>query len=150
MRDLDTIHLAIKAAETGHLVLGTLHTTSAAKTVDRIIDVFPADRQSQIRTMLSESLRAVVSQQLVRRADGNGRIAAFEILIATGAVRSLIREAKTFMISSAIGTSRKGGMQTLDQALRALVQRNVVTAAEAGKFADTANALENLPAAANA
>src|ERR1051325_5268912 len=150
MRDLDTIHLAIKAAETGHLVLGTLHTTSAAKTVDRIIDVFPADRQSQIRTMLSESLRAVVSQQLVRRADGNGRIAAFEVLVATGAVRSLIREQKTFMISSAIGTSRKGGMQTLDQALRALVQRNVVTAAEAGKFADTASALENLPAAANA
>jgi twitching motility protein PilT len=136
MRDLETIQLAISAAETGHLVLGSLHTTSAAKTVDRIIDVFPPDRQPHVRTMLSESLRAVVSQQLVLRADGNGRVAAFEVMLVNSAIRTLIREQKTFQISSVISTSRKEGMQTLDQALRELVQKSVITADEAARFAD--------------
>jgi twitching motility protein PilT len=136
MRDLETIQLAITAAETGHLVFGTLHTRSAAKTVDRIIDVFPTDRQAQVRTMLSESLRGVISQQLLRRADGNGRVAAYEVLIATGAVRSLIREQKTFHLHSAMATGRKEGMQTLDQSLQDLVQQKLVTPLEAMKYAD--------------
>lgn len=136
MRDLDTIQLAISAAETGHLVFATLHTASAPKTVDRIIDVFPTDRQSQVRTMLSESLRAVISQQLLPRVDGKSRVAAYEILIANPAIRSLIREQKTFQISSMISTGRKEGMQTMDQALRELVQNGQITSATANRFAD--------------
>jgi twitching motility protein PilT len=137
MRDLETIQLAISAAETGHLVFGTLHTNSAPKTVDRIIDVFPADRQAQVRTMLAESLRGVISQQLLRRADGKGRVAAYEILIATGAVRSLIREQKTFQIASTMSTGRKEGMQTMDQHLIELVHKGTVKASEALKFSET-------------
>lgn len=136
MRDLETIHLAIRAAETGHLVFATLHTNNAAKTVDRIIDVFPPDRQPQIRTMLAESLRGVVAQQLLRRADGQGRVAAFEVLVATPAARALIREQKTFQIPSLIATGRKEGMQTIDQALLELVQKGVVAAEEALNYAD--------------
>ncbi|NQU10510.1 type IV pilus twitching motility protein PilT, partial [bacterium] len=135
MRDLETIQLAITAAETGHLVFGTLHTNSAPKTVDRIIDVFPADRQAQVRMMLAESLRGVISQQLLKRKDGKGRIAAYEVLVATPAVRSLIREQKTFQIASAIGTGRREGMQTMDQHLLELAQKGIVTASEAVKYA---------------
>lgn len=134
MRDLETIQLAITAAETGHLVFGTLHTNSACKTVDRVIDVFPADRQAQVRTMLAESLRGVIAQQLLLRADGKGRVAAYEVLVATQAVRSLIREEKTYQINSVLGTSRKEGMQTLDQALCELVQKGTVSLDEAVKY----------------
>ena len=141
MRDLETIQLAITAAETGHLVFATLHTASAAKTVDRIIDVFPPDQQAQVRTMLSDSLRAVISQQLLLRADGHGRIAAFEVLVATQAVRSLIREQKTYQISSVIGTGRKDGMQTLDQHLLDLVNQRLVDPVEAAKRAEHPEAL---------
>jgi len=146
MRDLETIQLAITAAETGHLVFGTLHTNNASKTVDRIIDVFPADHQAQVRTMLSESLRGVISQQLLRRADNSGRVAAFEVLVATPAVRALIREQKTFQIPSIIATSRKEGMQTLDQALLNLALNKVITPEEALRFADApATLLGKLP-----
>ncbi len=141
MRDLETIQLAITAAETGHLVFGTLHTNNASKTVDRIIDVFPSDRQSQVRTMLAESLRGAISQQLLRRADGKGRVAAYEVLVATPALRSLIREQKTFQIPSVIATSRKEGMQTLDQALLELAQNKIITSEEAMLFADQPMAL---------
>jgi twitching motility protein PilT len=141
MRDLETIQLAITAAETGHLVFGTLHTNSAPKTVDRIIDVFPADRQSQVRMMLAESLRGVISQQLLKRKDGKGRVAAYEVLVATSGVRSLIREQKTFQIASAIGTGRREGMQTMDQCVLDLAQRGIVTATEAVKFAESPAAL---------
>lgn len=137
MRDLETIQLAITAAETGHLVFGTLHTNNASKTVDRIIDVFPADRQSQIRTMLAESLRGAISQQLLRRADDKGRVAAYEVLVATPALRALIREQKTFQIPSVIATSRKDGMQTLDQALLELALNKIVTPEEAMRFAES-------------
>jgi twitching motility protein PilT len=136
MRDLETIQLAISAAETGHLVFGTLHTNNAPKTVDRIIDVFPSDRQAQIRTMLAESLRGIVAQQLLRRADGKGCIAAYEVLVANQAVRSLVREQKTFQLTSTIGCSRKEGMQTLDQHLLELVQAGLVTLEEAIKFSE--------------
>ena len=136
MRDLETIQLAITAAETGHLVFGTLHTNNACKTVDRIIDVFPSSQQAQIRTMLAESLRGVFSQQLMKRADDNGRVAVYEVLIATQAVRSLIREGKTFQLASVLGTSRKDGMQTFDQALLELIGKGAVTLAEALKIAD--------------
>jgi twitching motility protein PilT len=141
MRDLETIQLAISAAETGHLVFGTLHTNNAGKTVDRVIDVFPPSQQAQVRTMLAESLRGVISQQLLRRADGSGRVAVYEVLIATQAVRSLIREAKTFQIPSIIGTSRKEGMQTFDQALLELIQKGTVKLEEAVKVSDNPAAL---------
>ena len=141
MRDLETIQLAISAAETGHLVFGTLHTNNAVKTVDRIIDVFPADRQTQVRTMLAESLRGVICQQLLKRADGNGRIAAFEVLLATQAVRSLIREQKTFQIGSIISTGRKDNMQAMEQHLLELVQKRLVTLDEAIKHSETPAAL---------
>ena len=136
MRDLETIQLAITAAETGHLVFGTLHTNNACKTVDRIIDVFPSTQQAQIRVMLSESLRGVFSQQLLKRADGKGRVAVYEVLVATQAVRSLIREGKTFQLPSVLGTSRKDGMQTFDQALVELVGKGTITLEEAVKIAD--------------
>jgi len=141
MRDLETIQLAITAAETGHLVFGTLHTNNACKTVDRIIDVFPPSQQAQIRTMLAESLRGVISQQLIKRSDGKGRVAVYEVLVATQAVRSLIREGKTFQLPSVLGTSRKDGMQTFDQALVELVGRGVITLADAVKIADQPTAV---------
>ena len=131
MRDLETIRLAMSAAETGHLVFGTLHTSSAAKTIDRIIDVFPADEKEMVRAMLSESLRAVISQTLLKTKDGAGRAAAHEIMLCTPAIRNLIREAKVPQMYSAIQTGGNIGMQTLDQCLTDLVKRGVVSSAEA-------------------
>lgn len=131
MRDLETIRLALTAAETGHLVFGTLHTSSAAKTVDRIIDVFPAAEKEMVRAMLSESLQAVISQTLLKTKDGNGRVAAHEIMIGTPAIRNLIREAKIAQMYSSIQTGQALGMQTLDQCLQDLVKRNVISSAEA-------------------
>lgn len=121
MRDLETISLAIEAASTGHLVFGTLHTTSAAKTVDRVIEVFPANQQAQIRSTLADGIRAVICQTLFKRVDKKGRCAALEILIATSAVRNLIRESKTFQIPSMIQTGKKYGMQLLDDAIFDLI-----------------------------
>ncbi|MBE0469662.1 MAG: type IV pilus twitching motility protein PilT [Methyloprofundus sp.] len=126
MRDLETIRLALTAAETGHLVFGTLHTTSAAKTIDRIIDVFPAAEKDMIRSMLSESLQAVISQTLLKKV-GGGRIAAHEIMVGTPAIRNLIREAKVAQMYSAIQTGRRDGMQTLDQNLKELVDAGKIT-----------------------
>ena len=131
MRDLETIRLAMTAAETGHLVFGTLHTSSAAKTIDRIIDVFPADEKEMVRAMLSESLRAVISQTLLKTKDGAGRVAAHEIMICTPAIRNLIREAKVPQMYSAIQTGGNIGMQTLDQNLSEMVKRNIIASAEA-------------------
>ena len=131
LRDLETIRLALTAAETGHLVFGTLHTSSAAKTVDRIIDVFPAAEKEMVRSMLSESLRAVISQTLLKTKDGSGRIAAHEIMIGTPAIRNLIRENKIAQMYSSIQTGQNVGMQTLDQNLMELVRRNVVAVGEA-------------------
>ncbi len=134
MRDLETIQLAITAAETGHLVFGTLHTSSAAKTVDRIINVFPTNQQEQIRTMLAESIVGVIAQQLLKTTDGK-RCAALEILLVNSAVSNLIREGKTFQIPSVIQTGKSKGMQLLDQALKALVESKTVSVGEAHKFA---------------
>jgi len=131
MRDLETIRLAMTAAETGHLVFGTLHTSSAAKTIDRIIDVFPGEEKEMVRAMLSESLRAVISQTLCKTKDGSGRVAAHEVMIGTPAIRNLIREAKVAQMYSAIQTGQGYGMQTLDQNLQDLLKRNVVTVEEA-------------------
>jgi twitching motility protein PilT len=131
MRDLETIELAITAAETGHLVFGTLHTSSAAKTVDRIIDAFPAGQQAQIRTMLSESLKGVVAQQLLKRADKAGRIAAIEILFVNVAIANLIREGKTFQIPSMIQMAKADGMQLLDQAITELMMQKIISPEEA-------------------
>jgi twitching motility protein PilT len=131
LRDLETIRLAMTAAETGHLVFGTLHTSSAAKTIDRIIDVFPAEEKEMVRAMLSESLRAVISQTLIKAKDGSGRIAAHEIMIGTPAIRNLIRENKVAQMYSAIQTGQQLGMQTLDQCMMELVKRNVISADEA-------------------
>jgi twitching motility protein PilT len=131
MRDLETIRLALTAAETGHLVFGTLHTSSAAKTIDRIVDVFPAAEKDMVRAMLSESLVGVISQTLCKTKDGSGRIAAHEIMLGTPAIRNLIRESKIAQMYSAIQTGNNMGMQTLDQNLAELVRRNVVSAAEA-------------------
>ena len=131
LRDLETIRLALSAAETGHLVFGTLHTSSAAKTIDRIVDVFPADEKEMVRAMLSESLQAVVSQTLLKTKDGSGRVAAHEIMIGTPAIRNLIREAKIAQMYSSIQTGSNVGMQTLDQNLTDLVRRNVISAAAA-------------------
>jgi twitching motility protein PilT len=131
LRDLETIRLALTAAETGHLVFGTLHTSSAAKTLDRIIDVFPAAEKEMVRAMLSESLKAVISQSLLKTKDGAGRVAAHEIMIGTPAIRNLIREAKVAQMNSAIQTGGGLGMQTLDQCLTDLVRRNVISMAEA-------------------
>ena len=126
LRDLETIRLALTAAETGHLVFGTLHTTSAAKTIDRIVDVFPANEKSMVRSMLSESLQAVVSQTLMKKT-GGGRVAAHEIMIGTPAIRNLIREDKIAQMYSAIQTGAAVGMQTLDQCLTDLVSRRLVS-----------------------
>jgi len=131
LRDLETIRLALTAAETGHLVFGTLHTVSAAKTVDRIIDVFPAEEKEMVRAMLSESLQAVISQTLLKTRDGDSRIAAHEIMLGTPAIRNLIREAKVAQMYSAIQTGGAAGMQTLDACLQDLVRRHRITPAAA-------------------
>jgi twitching motility protein PilT len=130
MRDLETVSIAIETAETGHLVFGTLHTTTAASTVDRIIDQFPVDRQGQIRVMLAESLKGVIAQVLCRRI-GGGRIAAKEVLLSIPAISNLIREGKTFQIPSIMQTNRKGGMVTLNDALLELVEQKLVEPKEA-------------------
>ena len=130
MRDLETIRLALTAAETGHLVFGTLHTSSAAKTIDRVVDVFPAGEKDMVRSMLSESLRAVISQTLLKR-NGGGRVAAHEIMIGTAAIRNLIREGKIAQMYSAIQTGHAQGMTTLDQSLQDLLARGVVSREEA-------------------
>ena len=131
MRDLETIELALEAASTGHLVFGTLHTQNATKTIDRVIDVFPAHQQAQIRTTLSESLKGVVAQKLLKRIDKKGRIAVFEILMVTSAVSNLIRESKTFQIPSAIQTGKKYGMQSLDDAILAELKSKKISAEDA-------------------
>ena len=131
MRDLETISLAITAAETGHLVLGTLHTSNASRTLDRLLDVFPVDQQEQIRIMVSESLRGIISQQLVPRADGQGRVLALETLTNTPAVANVIREAKTYMLPGIIQTGKKQGMQLMDDALMALAERGLISPEEA-------------------
>ena len=126
MRDLETIRLALTAAETGHLVFGTLHTTSAAKTIDRIVDVFPAEEKSMVRSMLSESLQGVVSQMLLKK-EGGGRVAAHEIMIGTAAIRNLIREDKIAQMYSAIQTGATHGMQTMDQSLKQLLAKGLIS-----------------------
>jgi twitching motility protein PilT len=131
MRDLETIRLAVEAASTGHLVFGTLHTSSAAKTVDRVIEVFPASEQMQIRSTLADGLRAVVAQVLFKRIDKKGRCPAMEILIANSAVRNLIRESKTFQIPSMIQTGKKYGMQLLDDAVMELLNKGWISSDEA-------------------
>jgi twitching motility protein PilT len=131
MRDLETIQLAVTAAETGHLVLGTLHTSNASRTLDRVLDVFPADQREQIRVMVSESLRGIVSQQLVPRADGSGRVVAMELLTNSPAVANVIRESKTFMLPGIIQTGRKAGMILMDDSLADLCKRGIITAQEA-------------------
>ncbi|GAB4189904.1 MAG: type IV pilus twitching motility protein PilT [Wenzhouxiangellaceae bacterium] len=134
MRDTETIRLALTAAETGHVVFGTLHTSSAPKTIDRVIDVFPAGEKPMVRSMLSESLRAVISQTLLKRV-GGGRVAAHEIMIATPAIRNLIREDKVAQMYSAIQTSQNVGMQTLDQCLEDLVRQGLILKQEAARRA---------------
>jgi twitching motility protein PilT len=131
MRDLETIRLALTAAETGHLVFGTLHTSSAAKTIDRIIDVFPAEEKEMVRSMLSESLEAVISQTLLKNKAGTGRVAAHEIMVGTSAIRNLIREGKIAQMYSAIQTGNNEGMQTLDQCLLEMVKKNQINIFEA-------------------
>jgi twitching motility protein PilT len=131
MRDLETIRLALTAAETGHLVFATLHTSSAAKTIDRVVDVFPAAEKEMVRSMLSESIRAVISQTLLKRKDGTGRVAVHEIMIGTPAIRNLIRENKIAQMYSSIQTGQNLGMQTLDQGLQDLVRRNVIASQDA-------------------
>ncbi len=131
MRDLETISLAIEAASTGHLVFGTLHTTSAAKTVDRVIEVFPSSEQAQIRSTLADGIRAVISQTLFKRVDKKGRCAALEILIANSAVRNLVRESKTFQIPSMIQTGKKYGMQLLDDAIMDLMNKGWISGDDA-------------------
>ena len=140
MRDLETIRLALSAAETGHLVFGTLHTSSAAKTIDRIVDVFPAAEKSMVRSMLSESLKAVISQTLMKKI-GGGRVAAHEIMIGTPAIRNLIREDKVAQMYSAIQTGQNVGMQTLDQNLKTLLAQGVVAKDEAQRKAANPEAL---------
>jgi twitching motility protein PilT len=137
LRDLETIRLALTAAETGHLVFGTLHTSSAAKTIDRIVDVFPGEEKEMVRAMLSESLQAVISQSLLKPKDGSGRVAAHEIMLGTPAIRNLIRESKIAQMYSAIQTGSNMGMQTLDSNLTELVKRNVISLASARAAAKT-------------
>src|SRR6267143_1356406 len=131
MRDLETISLAITASETGHLVLGTLHTGTASRTLDRLLDVFPTEQQEQVRVMVSESLRGVISHQLIPRADGTGRVLALEILTNTPAVANVIREAKTYMLPGIIQTGKKQGMRLMDDALIDLYERRLISAEEA-------------------
>jgi twitching motility protein PilT len=144
MRDLETIATAVTAAETGHLVFATLHTQSAPATVDRIIDVFPAHQQAQIRTQLSAVLEGVISQTLCPRADGRGRVAALEVMVATGAVRNLIREGKTHQIPTLILSGSREGMQTMNQALRDLVERRVITDEDAAAHSPNERELAQL------
>jgi twitching motility protein PilT len=141
MRDLETISLAITASETGHLVLATLHTSNASRTLDRLLDVFPPDQQEQIRVMVSESLRGVVSHQLIPKADGTGRVLALEILTNTPAVANVIREAKTYMLPGIIQTGKKQGMRLMDDALIDLYDRGVISAEEAYARADQKQAM---------
>jgi len=143
LRDLETIRLALTAAETGHLVFGTLHTSSAAKTIDRVVDVFPSDEKEMVRTMLSESLEAVISQTLLKTRDGSGRIAAHEIMIATPAIRHLIRENKISQMYSMMQTSSGMGMQTLDQCLSELIKRSAINHADARAIAKNPDAFAN-------
>jgi twitching motility protein PilT len=134
MRDLETIQLALTAAETGHLVFGTLHTSTAHKTVDRIVDVFPEGKQSQIRYMLSESLRGVIAQNLLPRADGQGRVAALEVLVNNRAVANLIREGKTFQLPSIMQTGRKAGMMTYEMSVNELMNKGLITQQTGNEF----------------
>jgi twitching motility protein PilT len=131
MRDLETIALAISASETGHLVMGTLHTGSAARTLDRVLDVFPIDQREQIRIMVSESLRGIISQQLIPKQDGSGRALALEILTNTPAVGNLIREAKTFMLPGVMQTGKKLGMKLMDDSLMELFDAGEISGEEA-------------------
>src|SRR5258708_38427373 len=131
MRDRETLGLAITASETGHLVMATLHTSNAARTLDRVLDAFPVEQQGQIRTMVSESLRGIVSQQLVPRADGTGRVVALEIMVNTPAVANLIRESKTFMLPGIIQTGKKLGMRLMDDSLLQLVEEGIISPYEA-------------------
>ena len=140
LRDLETIRLALTAAETGHLVFGTLHTSSAAKTIDRVVDVFPSEEKDMVRTMLSESLEAVISQTLLKTRDGSGRIAAHEIMIATPAIRHLVRENKISQMYSMMQTSSGMGMQTLDQCLSELIKRSAINYADARAIAKNPDA----------
>ena len=142
MRDLDTISIAITAAETGHLVLSTLHTTGAANTIDRIIDVFPPHQQQQIRVQLSSVLESVISQQLIPMAERSGRIAAYEVMHATPAIKNLIREGKTHQINTIIQTNKKIGMQTMDDAIFELYLNRTITAEKANEFAGDSVAME--------
>ena len=139
MRDLETISLALTAAETGHLVFSTLHTSGAPKTVDRVIDVFPAGQQAQIRAQFAESIQAIVSQVLLKRKDGRGLVPALEVMIGTPAVRNLIRESKVAQLPSAIQTGQKFGMISLDQSLKELVSRNIVEKEQCLYFATNPN-----------
>ncbi len=141
MRDLETIRLALTAAETGHLVFGTLHTTSAAKTIDRIVDVFPAAEKEMVRSMLSESLRSVIAQTLLKKI-GGGRVAAHEIMVGTPAIRNLIREAKIAQMYSAIQTGQAVGMQTLDQNLKELVKKGLITRMDAKTKAQNKDSID--------
>ena len=142
MRDLETISLAITSAETGHLVFGTLHTSSAGKTVDRIIDVFPTNQQQQIRAMFAESIEGVIAQKLLPRKDGKGRVAALEIMLGTPAIRNLIREAKTFQIPSMIQTGINVGMQSLDYSLKNMINEGIVDSAVAVHYAQDRKSFE--------
>jgi twitching motility protein PilT len=150
LRDLETISMALTAAETGHLVMATLHTSSASKTINRIIDVFPSAQQEQIRVQLAESLLAVAAQTLLPTADGSGRVAAVEVLVATPAVRNMIRENKVHQLPSAIQTGSKEGMQSLDQALRALLKAGKITADTALRWATDRAAFADSAAPAGA
>jgi len=141
MRDLETIHLALTAAETGQLVFGTLHTTSAPQTVDRIIDAFPADQQDQVRVMLSEGLRGVIAQKLIPRADGKGRLPVVEILVATKAIATLVRDRKTFQIPSLMQIGKKEGMQRLDEEIVRLVREGLVSPQDGYFFANEKDAI---------
>lgn len=144
MRDLETIQLAISASETGHLVLGTLHTSNAPRTLDRLLDVFPTDQRDQIRIMVSESLRGIVSQQLVPRADGQGRAVAMEILLNSPAVANVIREAKTFMLPGIIQTGKKAGMILMDESVAELYRQGIITAEEAVYRAENKTEMRNV------
>jgi twitching motility protein PilT len=141
MRDLETVSLAITASETGHLVLGTLHTSNASRTLDRLLDMFPVDRQEQIRVMVSESLRGVITQQLIPRLDGNGRALALEILTNTPAVANLIREARTYLLPGIIQIGRKQGMRLMDDSLSALYDQGIISAEEACTRAEQREAM---------
>ncbi|MHA6844396.1 type IV pilus twitching motility protein PilT [Ralstonia syzygii] len=143
LRDLETIRLALTAAETGHLVFATLHTSSAAKTIDRVVDVFPSEEKDMVRTMLSESLEAVISQTLLKTRDGSGRVAAHEIMICTPAIRHLIRENKISQMYSMMQTSSGLGMQTLDQCLAELIKRSAINYADARAIAKNPDAFAN-------